>query len=218
MTVTSGSLREALDHASGENKYLMAIVTYEGCPSCDKLMDAANNLDAFHDVLDQYVIFRLNVGDSKNIWLDQWLYDKSYPITLLFSPQEKLLTIIKNGNVHAIKDIAAKALVNPADKSLYTFSKTKLKLGHDTLVRTLSPPPWKDTTHSKTALPAHACSISSISSRSLRRNNHTSSTITCWPDYPADWATVSRQNASPTVRSAAKDRSKPYFTHRFVPN
>lgn len=138
MSVQSGTMSEALHAAAAEKKHLMAVVTYEGCPSCDKLMQAAHHDDEFREVFDQYLVYRFNAMEPHQQWLDQWLYEKAYPITLLFSPEGKLLTIIKNGNAGKIKDLAASALANPNDTALFRHSRTKLPFGHDTLVRTLA--------------------------------------------------------------------------------
>ncbi|WP_341840352.1 DUF1573 domain-containing protein [Chitinophaga caseinilytica] len=138
MSIRSGSMSEALHAAAAEKKHLMAIVTYDNCPSCDKLMQAANREDDFREVFGQYTVFRFNAMEPQNQWLDQWLYEKAYPITLLFTPDGKLLTIIRNGNAGKIKDLAARALINPNDTALFRHSRTKLPFGHDTLVRTLA--------------------------------------------------------------------------------
>ncbi|MGE7776561.1 DUF1573 domain-containing protein [Chitinophaga sp. NPDC101104] len=138
MSVRSGSMSEALHAAAVEKKHLMAVVTYDGCPSCDKLMDAANHEDEFREVFEQYLVYRFNAMEPQNQWLDQWLYEKAYPITLLFTPDGTLLTIIKNGNAGKIKNLAARALINPNDTAIFRHSRTKLPFGHDTLVRTLA--------------------------------------------------------------------------------
>ncbi|WP_109694827.1 DUF1573 domain-containing protein [Chitinophaga deserti] len=138
ITINTGTMREALNTASREKKHLMAVVTYEGCPSCDKLLSAAKHYDTFQEVLDKYVVYRFNAMEPGQQWLDQWLYEKAYPIIILFSPEGKLLTVIKHGNAGVIKDLAAKALITPASQELYKHSRTKLPYGHDTLVRTLA--------------------------------------------------------------------------------
>ncbi|MGX5819224.1 DUF1573 domain-containing protein [Chitinophaga lutea] len=138
MSVRSGSMSEALHAAAAEKKHLMAVVTYDGCPSCDKLIQAANHEADFREVFDQYLVYRFNAMEPRHQWLDQWLYEKAYPITLLFTPEGKLLTVIKNGNAGKIKHLAARALHNPNDTALFRHSRTKLPFGHDTLVRTLA--------------------------------------------------------------------------------
>lgn len=136
--IRTGSIEEALKVASQSKKNLVVIVTYPGCPTCDILLSSATKKNEFTEVLSHFVVYDFNVLNPANSWVEQWMFEKAYPIACVFSPEGKLITLIENGDINKIEKVLTKIAANEQDKSIYDYSKTRLTVKGKELVETLN--------------------------------------------------------------------------------
>lgn len=122
-----------------DNKKLMVITTYPDCPPCEMYLTGILKNKKYNKLFSQYTIYQFDSKNPLNQWVEQWMYEKAYPVTSIFSSKGDLITIIKQGNLEKIANTLSKIEVNPKDTSVYSYSNTRLKLRGKALVEVLSP-------------------------------------------------------------------------------
>ncbi|SMO72400.1 thioredoxin domain-containing protein [Solitalea koreensis] len=119
-------MEQAIEEAQKTNRTLVAIVSKQGCASCESLpKDIVVHLDKQINS-SNYLFYKIVTDFPENTWVNQWLYDYSFPITCIISPKGQLVTIHKNGSYKNFLELL-KSIDQPKN-SVYPYSSTQLKL------------------------------------------------------------------------------------------
>lgn len=137
--IHTGTIEQALANAAKDNKKLMVITTNTNCPPCEIYLSEILKNKKYNKLFSHYIIYQFDSSNPLNQWIEQWMYEKTYPVTSIFSSKGNLITIIKQGNLDKIAKVLNKIESNPTDTSVYSYCNTQLKLRGKALVAVLNP-------------------------------------------------------------------------------
>jgi hypothetical protein len=91
------SFEEIAQLAATENKYFCIILSHPACPPCEALHTRL--FDEVSFAVGNKAIFNIvDITLPENKWYQQFIFSKSQPATLLFSPKVELITIIQGAS------------------------------------------------------------------------------------------------------------------------
>jgi Protein of unknown function (DUF1573) len=93
--INTTPFENALKEARQEKKMMVAIITTKGCDACERLKKGMTVLTEREMYPDKFLFYEFSADSIQNAWIELCYYDKSYPISCVFSPEGQLITIVK---------------------------------------------------------------------------------------------------------------------------